>query len=96
MEAVARRQDAEPAGAAAGELDRRLDRLGAAVGEHDVTEPGRRHREQSLRQLACAGEIEVITRLGTRLPPRRVSSACQIAAGSWPNGTAPNWAMKSA
>src|SRR5262245_6521229 len=52
VEGVAGRQDAGPAGAAAGELDRRLDRFRTAVGEYDVGEARRRHREQSYGQLA--------------------------------------------
>ena len=52
VEGVASRQDAGAAGAAAGQLDCGFDRFRAAVREDDVSEPGRRHREQSLRQLA--------------------------------------------
>ena len=43
----------------------------------------------------CAAEIDAIVRFGSA-SRRTLSSACHIAAGSWPNGTAPNWAMKSA
>ena len=41
------------AGAAAGKLDRRFDRLGAAVCESHVAEALRRQRQQFLGKLAC-------------------------------------------
>src|SRR5450631_4283512 len=52
MEAVAGRQYAEPAGAAARELQRRLDTFRAAVGENDMREARRRDSKQPFRQLA--------------------------------------------
>ncbi len=52
MEGAAGRQDPDPAGAASGELDRRLDRFRPAVGEDDVREARRSQCQQSFGQLA--------------------------------------------
>ena len=78
MEGVARRQDAAAAGAAARELDRGLDRLRAAVGEYDMGEARRRHREQARGQFAlgirdrCNDEVrQLFSPGGLQRPPDR-------------------------
>ena len=95
MEAVARGQDAEAAGATSGKLDGGLDRFSAAVGEDDVSKSGRATASSCAASSPCAAGIDVMTRFGS-VSRRTLSSACQIGSGSWPNGTAPNCAMQSA
>ena len=55
MEAVARRQDADAAGATAGQLDRSLDRFGAAVGEYNVGQANWSNRQKLLGEFALRG-----------------------------------------
>ena len=80
METVAGGEYPEPTCAASREFDRGFYRLGAAIGEHDMSEAGRRDGDQSLRDSPAAGEIDVTTRFG-RDSCLTVSSARQIGSG---------------
>src|SRR5712691_8467357 len=62
-------QNTQPAGAAAGELDRRFHRLGTAIRENNVTKSRRSYGEQSLRELACRYGNRWHNQIRLRLPP---------------------------
>ena len=95
VEAVRGREDHVAAGPGAGELDRRLDDLGAAVGEGADLEVARRERGRAAPRAARPPPAGAAGPSTGAARPCAVISACHSSGGLWPKGSAPYCDRKS-